>query len=110
MKTINYAYILLGITIFIMFVAIIVFANWNNIELTEPKIEQLRQEYLNEYSKAIKEVQEIIQEKTEQQEQLRQDIKELINSENQLKNCLWANSMTGAVVDCALYLNNNNNE
>ena len=120
MEKLNYAYILMWIAIFIIFVAIIISANWNDIEPTdptEPKIEQLREEYLNKYSKQIKEVQKDIQEvqkdiqeKKERKKQLQKDKKELWAQENQLRECLQANSMTGAVVDCDLNINNNKNE
>ena len=115
MKKINYNYILLGITIFIMFAIIvfIIFADWKDIEPTEPtepKIEQLREEYLFKYSKQIKEVQENINEKQNKINDLEKDIKQLWGQENQLKECLWANSMSGAVVDCDLYFNKPKNE
>ena len=91
---------------------IFVFNNNKKIEqqIEKPKIEQLRAEYLNKYSKEIKKIQKIIQEKNEKQKQLEKDIKENQLKENQLKECLWANSHTGAVVDCHLYFNNNKDE
>ena len=113
MEKINYNYILLGIAFIIFAIIVIIFADWNDIEPTEPTeppIEIIRQEYLNKYSKQIKEVQKDIQEKTEQKKQLKKDIKELWAQENQLQECLWANSMSGAVVDCDLYFNWNKNE
>ena len=114
MEKINYNYILLGIP-FIIFavIVVIIFTKWKDIEPTEPAelpIEQLRQEYLNKYSKQIKEVQKDIQEvqkdiqeKKERKKQLQKDKKELWKQEKQLKECLQANSMTGAAIDCDLY-------
>ena len=114
MEKINSNYILLGIPFIMLFlIVVIMFAKWKDVEPTEPAelpIEHLRQEYLNTYSKQIQEVQEIKEEKTEKKEQLRRDIKELWVQENQLKECLQANSMTGAVVDCDLHFNNNKDE
>ena len=113
MEKINYAYI--GLAIFIMFtmIVLIISENWNDIEPTEPRIEQLREEYLNKYSKQIQEVQKDIQEvqkdiqeKKERKKQLQKDKKELWKQEKQLKECLQANSMTGAVIDCDLHFNN----
>ena len=103
MKTINYAYILMWITIFIMFVAIIVFANWNDIE-------KLRANNLDLYSKQLQWVQLDIERKEKQVEVIKEQITELKGIEDWLISCLKLNSEPWLLVDCNLYFNNNKDE
>ena len=103
MKTINYAYILLGITIFIMFVAIIV--NWNDND-----IEKLRADKLDLYSNQLQWVQIDIQRKEKQVEVIKEQITELKGVEDWLISCLKLNSQEWIVTDCNLYFNWNKDE
>ena len=85
---------------------LIVWIALNNKDLQVQWVEELRDKYLNTYSERTV----IIENNIKELRQERQKIENLIESEKdnliKIKQCLQANSLTGAVVDCDLYFKN----
>ena len=91
-------------TVIVMWVSLfIIFTQQKNVE-------DIRADYIQTYSAHLQWVHKELKYKKEIKEKLNKEIKNLEKAEEKLKKCLQANSMTGAVVDCNLYFNNNKDE
>ena len=91
----------------IVWTVIVIWVSLFLIFTQQKDVEDIRGENLDKYSEKSKKIQKEIDWREDRKGDLKDEIEDLDEKMDNIQTCLQANSMTGAVVDCDLYFNNN---